>query len=87
MMSKKEFTAMTALERRFHDACRRVCLPIHQVEIYNEFLNAIEKEIVESGTKEDVEKRELYRRMNNLDPIPPRDDYSGFYKMLNIDEC
>ena len=71
----KEYTSMTRMERRFHDVCRHVCLPIHQIEIHNDFLNATEREIIESGTNEDIEKKELYRRMNRLAPLQPRDDF------------
>ena len=71
----KDYTTMTRMERRFHDVCRHVCLPNHQLEIYNELLNAVERRIIESGTKEDIEKKELHRRMNRLDPLQPRTDF------------
>jgi len=72
---EKEYTKMTMLERQFHDACRRVCLPIHQKEIFNDFLNVREREIVEIGTKDDVEKIDIYRNENGLAPCEPRSDF------------
>ena len=69
-----EYTRMTAMERRFHDICRHVCLPIHQAEIYNDILNASEQEIVETGTKNDVERIQQYREENNLPPSEPRSE-------------
>ena len=71
----KDYTTMTRMERRFHDVCRHVCLPNHQLEIYNELLNAVERRIIEGGTKEDIEKKELLRRMNGLAPLQPREDF------------
>jgi len=68
----KEYTAMTTLERRFHDTCRRVCLPIHQQEIFNDFLSASERETIEKGTKEDVARIQLDREKNGLPPSEPR---------------
>lgn len=71
----KEYTAMTAMERRFHDVCRHVCLPIHQQEIYNDILNASEREAIEKGTKEDVEGIQLHRKENGLPPSKSRTDF------------
>ena len=49
----KTYAEMTAGERKLQEACQRVCLPIHQQEIFNDFLNFEEQTIIEKGTMED----------------------------------
>jgi len=71
----KKYTKMTRIERQFQDACRRVCLPVSQAEIYNDLLNANERRIVEDGTREDIERRKLHKKMKSLPENFKRSDF------------
>ena len=71
----KRYTKMTRIERQFQDACRRVCLPASQAEIYNDLLNANERQIVEDGTREDIERRKLHKKMKSLPENFKRSDF------------
>lgn len=52
----KPYTEMTIMERRFSDVCRQICLPISQTQVYNDLLNAEERQILEAGTKADIKR-------------------------------
>ena len=71
----KKYTKMTRIERQFQDACRRVCLPVSQAEIYNDLLNANERQIVEDGTREDIERHGLHDKMKSLPENFKRSDF------------
>ena len=71
----KKYTKMTRIERQFQDACRRVCLPVSQAEIYNDLLNANERRIVEDGTREDIERRKLHKKTKRLPENFKRSDF------------
>ena len=71
----KKYTKMTRIERQFQDACRRVCLPVSQAEIYNDLLNANERQIVEDGTREDIERRKLHKKTKRLPENFKRSDF------------
>ena len=71
----KKYTKMTRIERQFQDACRRVCLPVSQAEIYNDLLNENERRIVEDGTREDIERRKLHKKTKRLPENFKRSDF------------
>lgn len=65
----KEYASMTAIERRFYDTRRRVCLPIHQEQIFNEFLNIEEQKFVEDGARQDLEDLAIRQREDGNSPL------------------